>query len=86
MAPRRSPSAPDALYCFLNAARGRPVIIDVGRVEVVDAPRMQILLCAEREWRSAGVKFRLSNCTEIFRRGASMLGVDMEIFEQEPGA
>ena len=68
---------------FLLGARHAEVTISARDVARLDSHRLQILLVAEKQWRTEGIPFRLTDATETFRAGLERLGLDPDHFDKE---
>ena len=68
--PRRIDSAAvRAVAEGIQARRGQPLVLDAGQVEYAGALGLQVLVAAHRQWREAGLSFRVTGA------GAALLDI-----------
>ena len=79
----RARSGEDPLVPFLLGARNAPVTISARDVQRLDAHRLQLLLVAEKQWRSDGSVFQVTDMTPTFRDGLDRLGLAPDHFDKE---
>lgn len=74
------------LLSFLHGARARPVRLDLSAVDRLDAPRLRILLSAQRDWAQRKIPFDVQNLTESAQSSLERLGLPATHFGPEVGA
>lgn len=79
----RARSGEDPLVAFLLNARSMPVTISAREVARVDSHRLQLLLVAQKQWMTEGIRFDVTDMAPSFREGLERLGLSSDHFEKE---
>ena len=59
---------------------GEPLTIDASRVQRLGASCFQVLLSAQRTWKTNGLALTLMGCSERFAEDSRLLGVEPSLF------
>ncbi|MCH2095132.1 MAG: STAS domain-containing protein [Rhodobacteraceae bacterium] len=79
---RRSSSGTDPLLTFLRGALGKPVTLDLSKLDTMDAMRLQILVSGQRQWALDSQSFQIKGISDDLRRSLTKIGVDETMFQE----
>jgi len=74
------------LEAELRARRGHPLVIDAGRVEVVSALALEVLLSAALQWRIDGQALEIARESAAFRSACTTLDLSFDPLPELPPA
>lgn len=74
---RLDSSAAPGLVAALRDRAGRPLILDAGRVEVIGALALEVIIAGGRQWEADGKSLTISQPSARFTAACQALGLNV---------